>query len=106
MNTGFPLVAYEIKVNRLCWNPPNIFLKALFGLRHVMPTSPPLWHPLWSDNSREGNNNTIAKRRGGFGVIGTVPSDIGDSQFVEIYDLNRAGKSQSIDGDRSDLMGD
>ena len=32
------------------------FSSTLFlGLRHVMPPPPPLWHPLWSDNSREGN---------------------------------------------------
>jgi len=30
-----------------------IFSSTLLGARHVMP--PPLWHPLWSDNSREGN---------------------------------------------------
>ena len=36
-------------------NPQNIFLNALWGLRHVMPPPPPLQLPHWSDNSREGN---------------------------------------------------
>jgi len=47
-------------------NPHIIFLNALFGLQHVMPPHPPLWHPLWSDNSREVYN-TIAKHRVGLG---------------------------------------
>ncbi len=34
-------------------NPHNIFLNALWGLRHVMHPPPPL-RPPWSDNSGEG----------------------------------------------------
>jgi hypothetical protein len=56
-------------------NPHTIFLNAPFGLRHVMPPPPPLWHPLWSDDSREGKYNTIAKPRSGSGGQGEVPFD-------------------------------
>ncbi len=39
----------------------------------------------WSDNSREGNIKTIAKRRGGSGGQALSPPKIGDSEFVEIF---------------------
>src|SRR4030042_4593217 len=35
------------------------FSTLLFGLRLVTPPPPPLWHPLYSDNSREGNTTPI-----------------------------------------------
>jgi len=53
-------------------NPRNIFLNALFWLRHLMPPPPTLWHPLRSDNSRE-SDTTQSQSAGRFGT-GNFPS--------------------------------
>jgi len=49
-----------------------------------MPPPPPLWHPLWSDNSKEGNTTPSQSAGGCSGGQALSPPIIGDSQFVEI----------------------
>jgi hypothetical protein len=70
-------------------NPHNIFLYALWGLRHGMPPLPPLWHPPGFDNSREGttppSHSAGAVRGDGHRLIRKT----GDLAFVEIFGLYR-----------------
>jgi len=58
------LVASDI-MSVFMGNPHKIFLNALLGLRPRNASAPAAVASPWSDNSREGNNNTIAKRRDG-----------------------------------------
>ncbi len=92
---GTRMAFLKMREKGLCLNPHTIFLNALFGLRHVMPTPPPLWHPLWYDNSLEGNTTPSHSAGAVSGGQALSPPIIGDSQFVEILGFQKSRKNVS-----------